>query len=68
MTKLDDELTEINEKIVGSNKLKLTAENFLNPLNSLVLQMRAADILQMDLLSRNIFLNLEIGQQKNNSS
>ena len=59
MTKLDDELTEINEKIVDPSKLKLTAENFLNPLNSLDLQMRAADMLQMDLLARKIFLNLE---------
>ena len=64
MTKLDDELTEINEKIVDPSKLKLTAENFLNPLNSLDLQMRAADMLQMDLLARKIFLNLEIDQQK----
>ncbi len=64
MTKLDDELTEINEKIVDPSKLKLTAENFLNPLNSLDLQMRAADMLQMDLLARKIFLNLEINQQK----
>ena len=46
------------------SKLKLTAENFLNPLNSLDLQMRAADMLQMDLLARKIFLNLEIDQQK----
>ena len=64
MTKLDDELTEINKKIVGPSKLKLTAENFLNSLNSLDLQMRAADMLQMDLLARKIFLNLEIDQQK----
>ena len=59
MVKLDDELTEINEKIVDPSKLKLTAEKFLNPLNSLDLQMRAADMLQMDLLARKIFLNLE---------
>ncbi|WP_297937937.1 hypothetical protein [uncultured Campylobacter sp.] len=65
MTKLDDGLTEINEKIVDPSKLKLTAENFLNPLNSLDLQMRAADMLQMDLFARKIFLNLEIDQQKN---
>ena len=64
-TAIDDELTEINEKIVDPSKLKLTAENFLNPLNSLDLQMRAADMLQMDLLARKIFLNLEIDQQKN---
>lgn len=64
MSKLDDELTEINEKIVDPSKLKLTAENFLNSLNSLDLQMRAADMLQMDLLARKIFLNLEIDQQK----
>ena len=64
-TTIDDELTEINEKIVDPSKLKLTAENFLNPLNSLDLQMRAADMLQMDLLARKIFLNLEIDQQKN---
>lgn len=64
MSKLDDELTEINEKIVDPSKLKLTAENFLNPLNSLDLQMRAADMLQMNLLARKIFLNLEIDQQK----
>lgn len=64
-TTIDDELTEINEKIVNPSKLKLTAENFLNPLNSLNLQMRAADMLQMDLLARKIFLNLEIDQQKN---
>ncbi len=64
MVKLDDELTEINEKIVDPSKLKLTAEKFLNPLNSLDLQMRAADMLQMDLLARKIFLNLEINQQK----
>ena len=63
--KMDDELTKINEKIVDPSKLKLTAENFLNPLNSLDLQMRAADMLQMDLLARKIFLNLEIDQQKN---
>ena len=63
-TTIDDELTEINEKIVDPSKLKLTAENFLNPLNSLDLQMRAADMLQMDLLARKIFLNLEIDQQK----
>lgn len=44
--KLDDELTEVNGKIVDPSKLKLTAENFLNPLNSLDLQMRAADMLQ----------------------
>lgn len=30
-SKLDDELTEINEKIMDPSKLKLTAENFLNP-------------------------------------
>lgn len=64
MPKLDDELTEINEKIVDSSKLKLTAENFLNPLNSLDLQMRVADMLQIDLLARKISLNLEIDQQK----
>ena len=64
MTRLDDELTDINEKIVDPSKLKLTAEKFLNPLNSLDLQMRAADMLQMDLLARKIFLNLEIDQQK----
>lgn len=29
-TTIDDELTEINEKIVNPSKLKLTAENFLN--------------------------------------
>ena len=63
MTRLDDEL-EINEKIVDSAKLKLTAENFLNLLNSLDLQMRAADMLQMDVLARKIFLNLKIDQQK----
>ena len=63
-SKLDDGLTEINEKIVDPSKLKLTAENFLNPLNSLDLQMKAADMLQMDLLTRKIFLNLEIDQQK----
>ena len=34
-TKLDDELTEINKKIVDPSKLKLTAEIFLNPVNSL---------------------------------
>lgn len=64
-TTIDDELTEINEKIVNPSKLKLTAENFLNSLNSLDLQMKAADMLQMDLLARKIFLNLEIDQQKN---
>ena len=64
MAKLDDELTGINEKIVGPSRLKLTDENFLNPLNSLDLQMRAADMPQMDLLARKIFLNLEIDQQK----
>ena len=62
--KMDDELTKINEKIVDPSKLKLTAENFLNPLNSLDLQMRAADMLQMDLLALKIFLNLKIDQQK----
>lgn len=62
--KLDDELTEINEKIVNPSKLKLTAENFLNSINSLDLQMKAADMLQMDLLTRKIFLNLEINHQK----
>lgn len=30
MSRLDDELNEINEKIVDPSKLKLTAENFLN--------------------------------------
>ncbi len=65
MTKLNDESTEINERIVDPSKLKLTAENFLTPLNSLDLQMRAADMLQMDLLARKIFLNLEIDQQEN---
>lgn len=64
-TTIDDELTKINEKIVDPSKLKLTAENFLNSLNSLDLQMRAADMLQMNLLARKIFLNLEIDQQKN---
>lgn len=64
MIKLDDEPTEINEKIVNPSKLKLTAENFLNSLNSLDLQMRAADMPQMDLLARKIFLKLEIDQQK----
>lgn len=52
MAKLDDELTEINEKIVDPAKLKLTTENFLTPLNSLDLQLRTADMLQMDVLVR----------------
>lgn len=30
-TTIDDELMKINEKIVDPSKLKLTAENFLNP-------------------------------------
>ena len=64
MAKLDEELTEINEKIVDPSKSKLTAENFLNSLNSLDLQMRAANMLQIDLLARKIFLDLEIDQQK----
>lgn len=63
-TTMDDKLTEINEKIVNPSKLKLTAENFLNSINSLDLQMKAADMLQMDLLTRKIFLNLEINHQK----
>ena len=33
-TRLDDELTEINEKIVDPSKLKLTIEKFSNSLNS----------------------------------
>jgi DNA invertase Pin-like site-specific DNA recombinase len=63
MTRLDDELTDINEKIVDPSKLKLTAEKFLNPLNSLDLQMRATDMLQMDFLARKIFLNPEKNEE-----
>ena len=63
MTRLDDELTEINEKTVNPSKLKLTTEKFLNPLNSLDLQMRAADMLQMDFLARKIFLNPEKNEE-----
>lgn len=61
MSKLDDELAEINEKIVDTAKIKLTAEKILNHFNSFVLQTRVADILQIDLLTWKRFLSLEIG-------
>ena len=48
----------------GSKQVKANCRKFLAPLNSLDLQMRAADMLQMNLLARKIFLNLEIDQQK----
>lgn len=64
ITKLDDELTEINEKIVDPSKLKLTAENFLNPLNSANLKIGTGDPVEKDFLVRKIFLNREIDKQK----
>ena len=65
MAKLDDELTEINEKIVDPAKLKLTTENFLNPLNSLDLQLRTAEMLQMDVLVRKKILEPQNWPTKN---
>ena len=65
---IDDQLQKINEKIIDPTSLKLTREKFLNLLNSANLKMRAGNPVQKDILARKLFLNLEINQQKKNSS
>ncbi len=57
---IDDQLQKINEKIIDPTSLKLTQEKFLNLLNSANLKMRAEDPVQKDILTRKLFLNLEI--------
>ena len=49
---IDEKIKQIEAKIKNPEKLRMTIKKFSNPLNSLDLQMRAADILQMDVLVR----------------
>ena len=65
-TKLDDELTEINKKIVDPSKIKANCRNFLEPYKFTGFTDESSQYAPNGPFGPKKFLNLEISQQKKN--
>ena len=62
---LQIERDEINEKIFDPDQVQEILDELMNQLDSLADKMKSDDSWQIDQLTRNLFTNLEINQQKN---
>lgn len=61
---IDERIKQIEAKIKNPEKLRITIENFSNSLNSLINRLEKGDLVEKDILVRNMVSNLEIDQQK----
>lgn len=61
---IDERIKQIEAKNKNPEKLRITIENFSNSLNSLINRLEKGDLVEKDILVRNMVSNLEIDQQK----
>lgn len=61
---IDERIKQIEAKIKNPEKLRMTIEKFSNSLNSLINRLEKGDLVEKDILVRNIVSNLEIDAQK----
>lgn len=61
---IDERIKQIEAKIKNPEKLHMTIEKFSNSLNSLINRLEKGDLVEKDILVRNMVSNLEIDAQK----
>ena len=61
---IDERIKQIEAKIKNPEKLRMTIEKFSNSLNSLINRLEKGDLVEKDILVRNMVSNLEIDAQK----
>ena len=61
---IDERIKQIEAKIKNPEKLRMTIEKFSNSLNSLINRLEKGDLVEKDILVRNMVSNLEINAQK----
>ena len=61
---IDERIKQIKAKIKNPEKLRMTIEKFSNSLNSLINRLEKGDLVEKDILVRNMVSNLEIDAQK----
>ncbi|MBQ2660463.1 hypothetical protein IJF93_00010 [Candidatus Saccharibacteria bacterium] len=61
---IDEKIKQIEAKIKNPEKLRMTIEKFSNSLNSLINRLEKGDLVEKDILVRNMVSNLEIDAQK----
>ena len=61
---IDERIKQIESKIANPEKLRMTIEKFSNSLNSLINRLEKGDLVEKDILVRNMVSNLEIDAQK----
>ena len=61
---IDERIKQIEAKIKNPEKLRMTIEKFSNSLNSLINRLEKGDLVEKDILVRNMVSNLEIDEQK----
>lgn len=61
---IDERIKQIEAKIKNPEKLRLGLEKFSNSLNSLINRLEKGDLVEKDILVRNMVSNLEIDTQK----
>ncbi|MBR2710014.1 hypothetical protein IKF02_00045 [Candidatus Saccharibacteria bacterium] len=61
---IDERIKQIEAKIKNPEKLRLGLEKFSNSLNSLINRLEKGDLVEKDILVRNMVSNLEIDAQK----
>ncbi|MBQ6510346.1 hypothetical protein IJI94_00005, partial [Candidatus Saccharibacteria bacterium] len=57
---IDERIKQIEAKIKNPEKLRMTIEKFSNSLNSLINRLEKGDLVEKDILVRNMVSNLEI--------
>ena len=61
---INERIKQIEAKIKNPEKLRMTIEKFSNSLNSLINRLEKGDLVEKDILVRNMVSNLEIDAQK----
>lgn len=61
---IDERIKQIEAKNKNPEKLRMTIEKFSNSLNSLINRLEKGDLVEKDILVRNMVSNLEIDAQK----
>lgn len=61
---IEDEISELQEKVANPNKVKLNKEEFLNLVKTVADKMKAGSAVEKDVLSRILFLNLHVNNEK----
>ena len=61
---INERIKQVEAKIANPEKLRMTIEKFSNSLNTLINRLEKGDLVEKDILVRNMVSNLEIDAQK----